>query len=401
MKAKRPSPQRKTSRISGSEQHDLDNRENASRRIPSPPADAVEDPYSAHFHPSRFGRKPDGTCRTGGLGVRRQAHALSTRPMDDSIHLAFAHRPVMADEVVEALMPVPSGLVVDGTVGGGGHAVRILEAREDLRFLGLDRDSEAVAAASMTLAKFGDRAKVVNAGFENLDEEVDRHGDAEVVAVFLDLGVSSPQIDRVERGFSYRDAGPLDMRMDRSQTLTAADVVNTYDERRLAVLIARYGEERFARAIARRIIEARPLDTTEQLAELIKSVIPAPARRHGGHPAKRTFQAIRIEVNNELEHLESGLDAGFSVLVPKGRFAVLSYHSLEDRRVKHRFVDWSTGGQHPPGMPTKVSARAPRARLVTSRALRPGEDEAGSNRRSTSARLRVLEKLHVPEGQAA
>ncbi len=321
--------------------------------------------------------------------------------MDDSTHLAFAHVPVMADEVVEALLPVPSGLVVDGTVGGGGHARRILEARGDLRLLGLDRDSEAAAAASSALAKFGDRVTIVNAGFENLDEEVRLHGDGGVAAVLLDLGVSSPQIDRPGRGFAYSMAGPLDMRMDRAQSLTAAEVVNTYDERRLAVLIARYGEERFARAIARRIVEVRPLATTEQLSEVIESVIPAPARRRGGHPAKRTFQAIRMEVNGELDHLEAGMEAGFSVLMPKGRFVVLSYHSLEDRYVKHRFADWTTGGQHPPRMPTKVSARSPKARLITSRALRPTDSETGTNRRAVSARLRVLEKLQAPEGEAA
>ncbi len=321
--------------------------------------------------------------------------------MTDDRRQPFHHEPVMVDEVLDALMPVPEGLVVDGTVGGGGHARALLDARPDLRLLGLDRDPAAVEAAREALAPYGERAMVVQAGFEHLDEEVERHaettGTTGAVAVLLDLGVSSVQLDEAARGFTYRTAAPLDMRMDTTQDLTAADVVNGYEERSLARVIAEYGEERFARSIARQIVRARPVATTEELVDVIKRAIPAPARRRGGHPAKRTFQAIRIEVNREMSSLDEGLEAGFSVLTPKGRFAVLSYHSLEDRRVKRRFAGWSTPPAVPRGMPTRTTAR-PVARLVTSST--PTEAELERNPRSSSARLRVLERvLAAPDSE--
>lgn len=305
----------------------------------------------------------------------------------------FPHRPVMAREVVEALAPVPSGLLVDATVGGAGHARALLEARPDCSLLGIDRDAEAVEAARATLASFGERAEVVHAGFEGLGEVLARRGGTEpVVGVLLDLGVSSPQLDRPERGFSYRADAPLDMRMDRSQALSAREVVNEYEEAELARVIARLGEERFARAIARRIVAHRPIDTTGELAAVVRDAIPAPARRHGPHPARRTFQAIRIEVNAELTHLDAGLDVAFATLVPMGRLAVLSYHSLEERMVKRRFADWSSPTPVPPGMPQAPVAEEPPARLVTRRALRPSAAEMAANPRSESARLRVVER---------
>jgi 16S rRNA (cytosine1402-N4)-methyltransferase len=306
----------------------------------------------------------------------------------------FFHRPVMAGEVVDALSPVPPGLLVDGTVGGAGHARALLLARPDCSLLGIDRDAEAVEAARGALEPFAGRAEVVRAGFEELADvlagRMARTGDEPVVAVLFDLGVSSYQLDRPGRGFSYRADAPLDMRMDRSQGLTAREVVNDYEEAELAGVIARLGEERFARAIARRIVARRPVETTVELAEIVRQAIPAPARRRGPHPARRTFQAIRMEVNAELSHLEAGLDAAFAALVPGGRLAVLSYHSLEDRIVKRRFVNWSTGSPLPPGLP-QPAAEEPPARLVTRRALRPSPAEVAANRRAESARLRVVE----------
>jgi 16S rRNA (cytosine1402-N4)-methyltransferase len=300
----------------------------------------------------------------------------------------------MSREVVSAFASVPAGLLVDGTVGGAGHARALLDARPDCRLLGLDRDSEAVAAATVALAPYGERAVVVHAGFENLAEVLP--GDATTTGVLFDLGVSSPQLDRPERGFSYRTDAPLDMRMDRSQALSAREVVNDYEEAELARVIARWGEERFARAIARRIAARRPLDTTAQLAEVVRDAIPAPARRHGPHPARRTFQAIRMEVNAELDHLEAGLDAAFAALVPGGRLAVLSYHSLEDRMVKHRFADWSSLPLLPRGMPVAPEQPPPPGTLVTRRALRPSAGEAAANPRAESARLRVVERAAQP-----
>ena len=311
---------------------------------------------------------------------------------------SFSHDPVMVAEVVDAFAPVPAGLLVDGTVGGGGHAGALLEAVRDSVVLGLDRDAEAVAAAGERLSGYGARAMIRQGGFEQLDEVVASPEVAAlglpVVGVLFDLGVSSWQLDEPGRGFTYRADAPLDMRMDRSQPKSARDVVNGYEEAELARVIARYGEERFARQIARAIVARRPVETTAELAEVTRAAIPAPARRTGPHPARRTFQAIRIEVNAELEHLERGLDAGFSVLSPGGRLAVLSYHSLEDRIVKERFTTWSSRPPVPRGLPvTGIPGEPPPARLVTRGAARPQAHEIAANPRAESARFRVLERV--------
>jgi 16S rRNA (cytosine1402-N4)-methyltransferase len=249
-----------------------------------------------------------------------------------------------------------------------------------------------VSAAREVLAPFGVRAEVVQGGFEDLESVL---AGRPAAGVLLDLGVSSPQLDQPERGFSYRADAPLDMRMDRSQALSAWEVVNEYEEAELTRVITRWGEERFARAIARRIVSRRPLQTTGELAEVVRDAIPAPARRRGGHPARRTFQAIRIEVNAELDHLDRGLDAALAVLVPGGRLAVLSYHSLEDRMVKRRFAGWSAEEPLAPGTPlppVPLQSQA-RTRLVTRRPLRPAAAEIAANPRAESARLRVVEVL--------
>jgi 16S rRNA (cytosine1402-N4)-methyltransferase len=304
----------------------------------------------------------------------------------------------MVAEVVDAFAPVPAGLLVDGTVGGGGHAGALLEAFGDSIVLGLDRDAEAVAAAGERLSGYGTRVLVRQSGFEDLagvvaSAEVAALGRA-VVGVLFDLGVSSWQLDEPGRGFTYRADAPLDMRMDRSQSMSATDVVNGYEEAELARVIARYGEERFARQIARAIVARRPVGTTAELADVVRNAIPAPARRTGPHPARRTFQAIRIEVNGELEHLETGLDAAFSVLAPGGRLAVLSYHSLEDRIVKRRFTTWTSRPPVPRGLPvTGIPGEPPPARLVTRGAARPSAAEVAVNPRAESARFRVLERV--------
>jgi len=257
-----------------------------------------------------------------------------------------------------------------------------------------------VAAARLRLAPFGARAQVVQGGFEQLAELVDRHSEGEtVMGILMDLGVSSPQLDRPERGFSYRFDAPLDMRMDAKQALTAADVVNDYEMNELADVIARNGEERFARRIARGIVAARPLHTTRELVDVIRASIPAPARRRGGHPARRTFQAIRMEVNRELPNLAEGLGESVHVVGPEGRILVLAYHSLEDRLVKETFAGWAGAGADDPALPRlpiPEPHRNPLVRLLTRRPLRPRADEVSANRRSESVRLRAVERLSEP-----
>jgi 16S rRNA (cytosine1402-N4)-methyltransferase len=313
------------------------------------------------------------------------------------VEAAFSHLPVMVREVVELLLPVPDGLIVDCTVGGAGHAHALLDARPDIRLLGIDRDADAVAAARLRLEPFRDRAQVIAGGFERLAELVEQHGRGDrVMGILMDLGVSSPQLDRPERGFSYRFDAPLDMRMDASQALTAADVVNGYDFEDLVELIARNGEERYARRIAQGIVGARPLASTRELVDVIRASIPGAARRRRGHPARRTFQAIRMEVNRELPNLADGLDDSVHVIGPKGRVLVLAYHSLEDRMVKETFADWA--GARPetqtlPKLAIPEPQRNPLVRLLTRRPLRPRADEVAANRRAESVRLRAVERL--------
>jgi 16S rRNA (cytosine1402-N4)-methyltransferase len=301
----------------------------------------------------------------------------------------------MVAEVVDVLRPVPPGVLVDATVGAGGHAAALLDALPDHTLVALDRDDDALVAAGQTLARFGDRVTLRRANFDDVAAAVVDLAPDGVAGILFDLGVSSMQLDRADRGFSFRGEGPLDMRADRRQDVTAADVVNGYDEAALARVLADHGEERFARRIAHAIVAARPLATTTALADVVRDAIPAPARRRGGHPAKRSFQAIRIEVNGELAALGDTLDAALGLLVPGGRCAVLSYHSGEDRIVKARFADAVTGGcTCPPRLPC-VCGAVPRARLVWRGTHRPGPAELAANPRSESARLRAAEKLET------
>jgi 16S rRNA (cytosine1402-N4)-methyltransferase len=314
---------------------------------------------------------------------------MSTPPDPD-----FAHRPVMADEIVELFAPVPDGWVVDATLGGAGHATALLDAHPGLKVVGIDQDPDALVAAGARLERFGDRARTVRARFDALADVVAGLPSGEpVVGALFDLGVSSPQLDRAERGFSYRHDAPLDMRMDPSAPRSADDVVNGYSEADLARVLRTYGDERYATRIARAVVAARPVRTTGELAELVRDAIPAPARRHGGHPAKRTFQAIRIEVNAELDVLPVALDAAIDALTPGGRIAVLSYHSGEDRIVKQVLRDAETGGcTCPPGLPCACGA-TPLVRLLRRGGRTPSPAERAANPRAESARLRSAEKL--------
>jgi 16S rRNA (cytosine1402-N4)-methyltransferase len=308
----------------------------------------------------------------------------------------FAHAPVMRDEIVELLRPVPPGIVVDATVGGGGHSAALLEAHAHLRVVGLDQDADARSAATARLAPYGNRAEVRAARFDRLADVVDDLGNETVSGVLFDLGVSSPQLDRPERGFSYRAAGPLDMRMDPTAALTAADVVNGYEMRDLARVLRDLGDERFADRIARAIVAARPLATTVELADVVRAAIPAATRRTGGHPAKRTFQAIRIEVNDELRVLERALDQAVDVLAPGGRVVVLAYHSGEDRIVKDRLRRAAERPvTPPPGLPVEPDRLGPppRVRLLKRGSWTPSAAEQEANPRAESARLRAAEKV--------
>ncbi len=304
----------------------------------------------------------------------------------------FEHAPVMRDEIVSAFATVPAGTVVDATLGGGGHSAALLESRADLDVLGIDQDADALRAATEALAPFGDRVRTSRRRFDNIAAALDEHQIDAVSGALFDLGVSSPQLDRGERGFSYRHDGPLDMRMDADQTWSAVDVVNGYAERDLARLIRRYGDERFSDRIAKAICAARPIQTTTELAAVVTTAIPAAARRTGGHPAKRTFQAIRIEVNDELGVLPDAIDAAVDSTRPGGRIAVLSYHSGEDRIVKERFAAAAGACACPDDLPC-VCGAIQTVRIVRGIAKKPNAAERSENRRAASARLRVVERI--------
>jgi 16S rRNA (cytosine1402-N4)-methyltransferase len=309
----------------------------------------------------------------------------------------FAHTPVLLDLVVELFAPVPPGVVVDATVGGGGHAEALLASHPHLSLLGLDQDPDALAAAGERLARFGGRVTLRHSRFDRLGVVLTELGHDRASGSLFDLGVSSPQFDRPERGFSYRAPGPLDMRMDPTVPTTAADLVNGADERELAGILRSLGDERYASRIARAIVAARPVADTAELADIVRDAVPAPARRRGGHPARRTFQALRIAVNDELAILPGALDEAVDRLAPGGRCVVLAYHSGEDRIVKDRFRHAATGGWAGPShLPTPPDVR-PTVRLLRRGAWRPSEAEIADNPRAEAARLRAVEKLPLQE----
>ena len=351
----------------------------------SPPTGSLEESSSAYFQSERRGTPPARIVPVGGLRMNQ----------------AFPHEPVMADEVVELFRPVPPGLIVDATVGGGGHAAALLRTFDSISLLGIDRDPLAVGASTDTLRPFGRRAVIRQSPFDAVAEVVDAYqadrgtppSQRGLSGVLFDLGVSSPQLDMAERGFSYRRDAPLDMRMDPTSGSSAADLVNELDEEALVELFTDNGEGRFARRIARAIVAARPLTTTGQLADVVRTAIPAATRRTGGHPARRVFQAIRIAVNDELGQLQTALDDALALLRPGGRCVAIAYHSGEDRLVKATFLRAATGDcRCPPGLPCACGAD-PQFRLVRRGARRPSVDEIGRNHRAEAARLRVIERL--------
>ena len=296
----------------------------------------------------------------------------------------------MEREIVEVFASVPAGHVLDATLGGAGHSTALLESRADLCVLGVDRDTDALAVSRERLARFGDRVSLHHHRFDELEAAMEEAGVEQLSGALFDLGVSSYQFDAGERGFSYRVAAPLDMRMDASSGVTAADIVNTWPEAEIVRILRDNADERFAMRIAKAIVSARPISSTVELAEVVAGAIPAPARRRGGHPAKRTFQALRIAVNSELEILPGALDTAIRNTKSGGRVAVLSYHSGEDRIVKERFRHHTTGGCTCPATLPCVCGATPSVRLVRA-ASKPTEAEMDRNPRSTSARLRVAE----------
>jgi 16S rRNA (cytosine1402-N4)-methyltransferase len=310
----------------------------------------------------------------------------------------FRHVPVLSGPALEWLTPALSGggPLVDCTLGAGGHSEAFLSALPDLVVIGIDRDRDALEAAERRLEPFGSRMRLVQTNFADIEQAARGEGYEQVGAILYDLGVSSPQLDRAERGFGFRSGFPLDMRMDQEADLKAQDIVNNYSEDRLVDIIFRYGEEKFARRIARAIVLRRavqPFEEASDLAEVVKTAIPAATRRTGPHPARRTFQALRIETNAELESLERSLTTAVDLLRPGGRVAVISYHSLEDRIAKQTFRTAAEGCTCPKDMPICVCGKSPRVKVLTNRPVRPDEQEAARNPRSDSARMRVAEKV--------
>jgi 16S rRNA (cytosine1402-N4)-methyltransferase len=324
---------------------------------------------------------------------------MTDQPADASVR----HVPVMLARCVALLAPAlerPGAVMVDSTLGMGGHTEAMLTAFPGVRVIGLDRDQQALDIAGRRLAPFGARFTAVHAVYDDIRAVLDRLGIPAVQGVLMDLGVSSLQLDEAERGFSYSHDAPLDMRMDASQGLTAADVVNTYDERELTRILRSYGEERFAQRIARNIVAARtsaPLTRTGELVEILRASIPAATRKTGGHPAKRSFQALRIEVNHELEALERALPASIDALAVGGRIVVEAYQSLEDRLVKRAFAVGATSSA-PAGLPVEPETHRPFLRLLTRGAEEADAQEQELNPRSQSVRLRAAERLRpTPE----
>lgn len=311
-------------------------------------------------------------------------------------HIEFSHKPVLFDECIQALGIKPDGVYVDGTAGGGGHSSGIAERLTTGRLIAIDQDAAAIRAAGERLAVYGNRVMLVRDNFKNVGNVLDSLGIQHIDGILLDLGVSSYQLDTAERGFSYNADAPLDMKMDRRRALSAYNVVNEYSVDRLRRILYDYGEERFAPRIAAAIVARRqqaPIETTGQLVDIIKGAIPAAAREGGHHPAKRSFQAIRIEVNGELDVIEPALRAAVARLNPGGRAAVITFHSLEDRLVKQTFASLAEGCTCPKDFPVCVCGKRPVIRRVSSKPILPSERELADNPRARSAKLRVAEKL--------
>jgi 16S rRNA (cytosine1402-N4)-methyltransferase len=315
--------------------------------------------------------------------------------------LEFKHTSVLLDEVIDGLCIRPDGIYIDGTLGGGGHSFEIASRlTRGGRLIGIDQDEDALAAAGERLAPFADRVIYVHDNYENMENAVrsffeDGISTGRINGILLDLGVSSYQLDNPERGFSYRADAPLDMRMDRGASLSAKDILNDYSAGELTRILRDYGEEKMAARIAANIVSARekgPLETTGQLVEIIERSIPMKMREKGGNPCKRTFQAIRIACNRELEVLEDSLDTMIDLLAPGGRLCIITFHSLEDRIVKNAFRRNENPCTCPPEFPVCVCGKTSKGRVITRKPILPGREELAENRRSASAKLRIFEK---------
>lgn len=315
----------------------------------------------------------------------------------DEKKIEFSHRSVLLDECMQGLAIRPDGVYLDGTAGGGGHSAEIARRlSDDGLLIAIDQDETAVVVVTERLSSFGLRARVVRNNFCELKEVCREQGIDEIDGLLLDLGVSSYQLDTPERGFSYQADAPLDMRMDKRKSLSAYEVVNTYSQEKLKKILFDYGEERFAPAIASAIVKQRekhPIETTAELSDLIKYAMPPAAREGGHHPAKRSFQAIRIEVNAELDVIEPAIRDAVSLLRRGGRIAIITFHSLEDRIVKQTFADLASGCTCPRDFPVCVCGKKPLVKIVTKKPILPSKEELEENPRSRSAKLRVAEKL--------
>ncbi len=357
------------------------------------PDGTVVSSNSARCHRARAGEKSGRQLLSGGLPGTVGSPTEFAMTLDG---VDFSHEPVMLAEILEVFGTIADGVFLDATLGGAGHAGALLAAHPAMHLLGIDRDGAAIEAARARFeatANIG-RATLRRARFDAVASVVVEEGFGSLAGALFDLGVSSHQLDRAERGFSYRHEAPLDMRMDDTSTVTAHDVVNTYDRDRLAQILRDNADERWAGRIASAIVSARPIETTTRLADVVTGAIPAAARRTGGHPAKRTFQAVRIEVNAELEILDSALRQALSLLAPGARLAVLSYHSGEDRIVKAVMREAETGGcTCPPVLPCGCGAVATVRRVRAPRTASAAE--ISRNPRARSARLRVVERLDV------
>ena len=302
----------------------------------------------------------------------------------------------MLSETVDALNVTDGGIYADGTLGGGGHSFEILSRGKNIRLIGIDQDKDALSAASKRLAEFGDRVTYVNSNFKNISNVLDEIGIDEIDGMVLDLGVSSYQLDNEERGFSYMKSAPLDMRMNQNSAFSAYNVVNEYSETQLTDIFYRYGEENWSKRVAQFICERRkdaPIETTGELSEIIKAAIPRGARKDELHPEKRIFQAIRIEVNGELEILKDAVCDIIKRLKKGGRLSVITFHSLEDRIIKQVFSDLAKGCTCPPNFPVCVCGKKPEIKIITRKPILPSGDELSENSRSKSAKLRVAEKI--------